>query len=327
MLTIGFLVNKLTLRGTEIALYDYADFNEKLLNNKSIVITRDYDVVKHEYDVDIKAYEKFKSRFDNIIYYRSPSDLDTIVETNKIDVLYIIKGGDKNDGLVTTKCKTIIHCVFNSTDPHGDYYCAISRNVNTNNNTNIPIFHHMVRVHDTDEHMRTELNIPSDAIVFGNYGGRDSFDIEYIKHAVNIVANNHMNIYFIFMNTEPFGQPNTKLIFLEGSSCLEKKRKFINTCDAMIYGRSLGETFGLACGEFSVCNKPIIANANPPHRFHIDTLGDAILLHNNLNELLNILVSFNKETKKINTTGYHNYTPIHVMNEFQQILDYLKCTN
>ena len=28
------------------------------------------------------------------------------------------------------------------------------------------------------------------------------------------------------------------------------KDHFLNTCDAMIYGRSLGESFGLSCGEF-----------------------------------------------------------------------------
>jgi hypothetical protein len=32
---IGFLSNKLTLRGTEIAMYDYADYNETILNNRS----------------------------------------------------------------------------------------------------------------------------------------------------------------------------------------------------------------------------------------------------------------------------------------------------
>jgi hypothetical protein len=46
--TIAFLSNKLTLRGTEVALYDYADYNEKILGNKSIIITRDYEKNKNE---------------------------------------------------------------------------------------------------------------------------------------------------------------------------------------------------------------------------------------------------------------------------------------
>jgi len=37
---VAFISNKLTLRGTEIALYNYADYNEKYLNNESIIITR-----------------------------------------------------------------------------------------------------------------------------------------------------------------------------------------------------------------------------------------------------------------------------------------------
>uniref|UniRef100_A0A6C0HJ50 Uncharacterized protein n=1 Tax=viral metagenome TaxID=1070528 RepID=A0A6C0HJ50_9ZZZZ len=40
---IAFLSNKLTLRGTEIAMYDYAEYNEILLGNKSIIITRNYN--------------------------------------------------------------------------------------------------------------------------------------------------------------------------------------------------------------------------------------------------------------------------------------------
>ncbi len=46
MKIVGFLSNKLTLRGTEIAVYDYADYNETILNNKSIIITRDYNKIK-----------------------------------------------------------------------------------------------------------------------------------------------------------------------------------------------------------------------------------------------------------------------------------------
>jgi hypothetical protein len=47
MKTIAFLSNKLTLRGTEVALYDYADYNEKILGNKSVIITRDYEIIKN----------------------------------------------------------------------------------------------------------------------------------------------------------------------------------------------------------------------------------------------------------------------------------------
>ena len=33
MITIGFFTTGLTYRGTEVAIYDYADYNEKILGN------------------------------------------------------------------------------------------------------------------------------------------------------------------------------------------------------------------------------------------------------------------------------------------------------
>ena len=97
---VGFLTNKLTLRGTEIAIYDYAHYNEKLLGNESFIITRSFETVKNGYDVDIKAYLKFKKRFPNVLYYDKTS-LDDLIEQNNIDVLYVIKSGGRNDGLFT----------------------------------------------------------------------------------------------------------------------------------------------------------------------------------------------------------------------------------
>ena len=104
---IGFLSNKLTVRGCEIAMYDYADFNETLLNNKSIIITRDFNRIQYEYDVSVDAYRKFHSRF-TVEYYATQQDIDRIVEKHGLTHLYIIKGGGF-DGLFSTKCKNLIH--------------------------------------------------------------------------------------------------------------------------------------------------------------------------------------------------------------------------
>ena len=92
---IAFLSNKLTLRGTEVAIFDYADYNEKILGNKSIIITRDYNIIKNEWDVDIKAYNKFKDRFE-VYYYQHQEDIDKIVLNNKVSHIFIEKAGIMN---------------------------------------------------------------------------------------------------------------------------------------------------------------------------------------------------------------------------------------
>lgn len=37
-MNIGFFVRHFTDRGTEVAIYDYAKYNEEILNNKSYII-------------------------------------------------------------------------------------------------------------------------------------------------------------------------------------------------------------------------------------------------------------------------------------------------
>jgi hypothetical protein len=317
-LIIGFIDNKLTLRGTTVALYDYADFNEKLLGNKSIIITRKFEDVIGEHDVDEKAYSNMLDRFQ-VVYYKNPKDLDNIVLENKLDVLYIIKSGKNDDNLNTTKCKTIIHCVFETTEPHGTYYCGISEWLNVRNSTNIPVLHHMIHVYDTDNNMRERLGIPSDAIVFGTYGGSDEME-SYVRNTIlNISSNINHNIYFIFMNITQFVN-SPRAIFLKGTNDMKIKREFINTCDAMLYTRIWGETFGLACGEFSICNKPIIAYKNPKDKFHINILTEKILLYESIDECNNILLNFDKYNIDVSANGYKKFTPDYVMNEFKQIL-------
>jgi hypothetical protein len=313
---IGFLSNKLTLRGTEIAMYDYAEFNETLLNNKSIIISRDYNSIKGEFDVSEDAYKKFKNRF-NVEYYINQSDIDDIVVKNGITHLYIIKAGNW-DGLISTKCKNLIHCVFTSNTPHGQVYSTISHDVNRICGTNFPVVPHMIRVYDTNDNMRSELNIPDEAIVFGRYGGVETFDIKFVYNSIKEILNKRNDIYFIFMNTSNF-YTHKNIIYLNGTTDMYIKRKFINTTDALLHAREGGETFGLTCGEFAVCLKPVITYNPSRERNHIDILQNHAILYNNFEELNKILSEFYKNKYNMNDNGYLQYTPENIMSIFNNV--------
>jgi hypothetical protein len=329
MTKIAFLSNSLTLRGTEVAMYDYADYNETLLGNRSVIITRPYEmtVKNNPVDVNILAYDKFINRF-NVFYYNNRDDIDKIIIKENIDILYIIKSGSNIDNLYTKLCKCVIHCVFTCITPHGDVYIPISEYLNYKFKTQWTVLPHMIRLYDTNDSLRSELNIPDDAIVFGTHGGKGSFNIDYIKKVVIDIVNNSKfnNIYFIFLNITPFyNNSNDRLIFLDGTSNMEYKRKFINTCNAMLYGRDNGETFGLCCGEFSMCNKPVIAsllgfNTRNFDKFHIQTLRNNIIIHNDYNRLYDILINWNKYNKDVSNNGYKKYTPEYVMDIFNKII-------
>jgi glycosyltransferase involved in cell wall biosynthesis len=314
VLTIGFLENKLTIRGTTRALYDYAHYNELILKNKSLIITRrpqDFS------NTTIQTYERFNKRF-NIIYYKTFKDIDKIVEENKLDILYITKSGNKQDKLYTTKCKCVIHCVFDTSDFHGNVYSPIGQCINTIFNTNYPVVPYMLSVHNTKENLRLSLDIPSNAKVFGYYGGDDSFNILFVIEL--ILELQIQDIYFIFMNIPNFCLNLSKknLIFLPGTNDEEYKRKFINTCDALLHARDRGESFGITCGEFAICNKPIITYGNSPETNHIELLDDQAIIYNDKSELYNIIINFKKY--KTQNTGYHKHAdPEYVMKIFKKV--------
>lgn len=323
MKIIAFLSNKLTLRGTEVAMYDYAHFNETILGNKSIIITRSYEITKNEIDSDEKAYKKFSDRFE-MGYYNDISDIDDLLESFKCDLLYVIKSG-QNDKLYSKKIKTMIHCVFDMSQPHGDIYVGISDFVvKKYGNEKYHVLPHIINIPNIDENLKHSLNIPENALVFGRYGGYDSFDIKFVHNVIEDIATKYSNIYFLFMNTINFcKKKHNNIIFLEGVTDLEYKSKFINTCDALIHARKSGETFGLTCGEFAIKNKVVITYGHSKDTAHLDIMGNNCIIYNNEKELGKILRNYDIYKSKIDVdnNGYKKFIPEYVMNIFRELIE------
>ncbi len=325
---IFFHLNRFSIRGTEIAIYDYAHYNEKILNNKSIIVVpsnfrekKDYNG-KNIHNDDI--YKKFNTRFE-MVTYDSLEQLEELTKTHNIDIFYNLKSGE-NDNFSVSGVKNINHCVFtyDQNNAHGDIYIPISSTIVPENMINYtPYVPHIVNLPlNCAENLRTLLNIPLDAIVFGRHGGWESFNIDFVKETIGEVINRH-NIYFVFLNTEPFIDSN-KVIFLNETADVEYKTKFINTCDVMIHARVEGESFGFSIAEFSVLNKPIITfwdseNKNPKHHHHIDVLQNSGLYYKNKDELYTILTTFKKETK-FEDKYYNLYSPEIVMKKFDEYI-------
>lgn len=298
MKTVGFYVDNFSERGTEVATYDYAHFNETILGNKSVIVTWNPTIPSP------KTFEKFKNRFQIVFC----DDLQSL----KLDVLYLLCYGNQKMNL-KLPYKTIKHCVFDTRFKGVDgetTYCAISQDINNRWKTEVPVLPHMINMPKTNERL---LTLPG--IVFGRYGGKDSFDIPFVQNVVKTIVYDCPHIYFLFLNTNKFyNHPN--IIFLEENTDLEYKQKFINSCDAMLHGRYQGETFGLACGEFAQ-SKPVITFSGSVERNHIDMLGENAVLYSSAAELFNILINFSNTFKP---NEYQKYTPEYVMNIFDKIL-------
>ena len=310
MTKIAFHSNQLCLRGTEVALYDYAKYNEELLGNKSIIISKHPDVWKYSHPL---AIEKFKKRFP-VYFYNDFNEVEKILDNNNVDIFYAIKAGI-NDGIVSTSRKSVNHVVFQNYEPHGNVYAYVSEWLGRMYNS--PFVPHMITVPEVNDDLRNDLNIPKNAIVYGRHGGAETFNLPFVYDVIKQILLKRSDIYFLFLYTNKFID-HKNVIYLEGNSDMEYKTKFINTCDAMLHARHQGESFGLSVGEFSIRNKPVITWTHGRDGAHIEMLGNRGIYYNNDVELFNILNNFVPDPTK-DWNAFKNYNSESVMKIFNNV--------
>ena len=314
-MNIGFHSNSLTLRGAEVALFDYALHNQTLLHNKSFVF------YKKQLQSDPNIIAKFQKHFP-VFAYESIDELESLAKEKHLDLMYFIKSGERDSNILKS-VPCAIHAVFPVAPDqfHGDRYAFVSEWLAKEySNQKLPFVPHMIDLPQVDGDLREELHIPSGATVLGYYGGSDSFNLPFVHQLIKEVLQKRDDLYFVFMNITPFAS-HERLIFLPGNSDMHYKMQFINTCDGMLHARGIGESFGIACGEFSIKGKPVITYAFSPQRSHIEILGDKAILYRGRKDLEQILLSFTRDIQnEKNWDAYSQYfSPAAVMQKFDEV--------
>jgi hypothetical protein len=183
----------------------------------------------------------------------------------------------------------------------------------------IPYVPHVIHLPEADRDLRDELRIPKDAMVFARYGGHETFDIPFAHEAVEQIARQSPSTFFVFMNTDRFCGDLPNIIHLEAAADPLRKARFIATSDAMLHARQRGETFGLAIGEFSIMNKPVLTWDGSPERCHLEILGDKAIRYSDAAGLSRLLRDF-KPDKSVDYDAYsREYSPEVVMARFKEI--------
>ena len=316
---IAFHDNQLCLRGTTIALFDNAYWGRYYLDIEPIIV-----YPKVSYYNDVRVLPKFQEEFQ-VFSYSGLDELNKIIETEECDYLFAIKGGNNPEEakIVSRSCPTLINAVAvcNKSHVHGDRFAMCSKWLSSLTNFEIPYVPHMVWLPDINEDLREELNIPQDALVIGRNGGPETFDLQFVKEAIRDSLKMRSNIYFLFQNTDKFIE-HERVINIPCSYDLEYKTKFINTCDAMLHARQVGESFGLSCAEFSIRDKPIITYLDSPERNHIDILKNKGLYYKNFGQIRGMLCGLTRDwIKELSGTwnAYEEYYPEPVMKKFKEV--------
>ncbi len=294
-MNIGFYIDEMNFRGVANSTYSYALNNKKLLKNKSIIFYN-----KKNFRNKSEVIKKFKKKFTSI-GVSSFKEIDSFQDKFNLDFLYTQKSGNKDDW-VSKNIRTLVHAVYPQklSQLHGYNYAFISEWLAYKfSNNKIPNVPYITESKNITSNLRKKLKIKNNKLVLGCHGGDSSFDMKFAQSAILNTVKNRRDIYFLFLNINKFCN-HPQVIFLKGTSDEIFKEKFINTCDAMIYGRSLGESFGLACAEFAVKYKDIISYKFNRHRCHKYYLPKKNYLeYSSYITLYNLLLNFKKKSSKI----------------------------
>ena len=167
------------LRGTTVAIYDWAYWTRHYLGVDPIIMYNS----KNQFN-DAGVIEKFSKEFP-VFSYDDKSEIDTILSKNNCDAFLMEKGG-KPDGIISTVAKNLVNAISicSVSDIHGDVYAMGSKWLSKITDYQIPYVPYMVHLPDVEGDMREELSIPKDALVFGRNGGWETFDLPFVKKAI-----------------------------------------------------------------------------------------------------------------------------------------------
>jgi hypothetical protein len=312
-MTVAFHSNTLTVRGSENALWDYAEFNESLLGNRSIIAVADRPGIGEN-----PTLARWRTRFP-VLVYKNRDDLERKLNRENVETIYLIKPGHF-DGLLVPGVKNCIHAMYHTDEFHGDAFAFVSgwlsREATGREDSYVP---HLLRRFESKEDFRGELGIPRGARVFGRHGGAESFNISFVRRAIVRHARRHLEDHFVFLNTLPLegSEQLTNVHYLPATIDPALKGKFLATCDAMIHGQWHGETFGMAPGEFAVLGKPVLTFAGARVRAHLEMLGEAAIFYCSEKELEEKIRAF--QPRKVRAEGYERVAdPIQVMKIFSK---------
>ena len=326
---ILFHAEQLNYRGTTNSILEYAHYNQEILGNESVIVYSQEQPEGLDVGSVPEVIENVQSRFKTLTYENN-DHLNNLAAD--YDLFYSQRAGErvdshtKRENAVITSTKMGVHCVFQWYDPHGDVYAYISEWMSNNiaklyNAPVMPWVPYIVDLPEPNYDTRAHLGIGRDKFVIGRFGGYNTFDIPLSQKVVERIARERDDIVFIFANTQPFcDHPN--VLFMGPFLGQQQKSNYINSCDAFIHARWLGESFGLAIAESLFFNKPVLACDIGFDRNHVETLKPFDLIYKENDEddlyrrILELRYKVGIDYRKL---MIDQYNPRNVMGKFKEV--------
>ena len=315
--------HQLDQRGTGKVPLDYARALRAHTGHEVVIVTsglspneslprtaKEFQVLTYDKKVDVNPAGEVRAA------------IEQLVKREKIDFMQLIKYGH-DDQVTPENCRTGAHCVFIMTQPHGTVYAGVSATLAKKFGQQLFV-PHIVKAVPPSQDMRKQLGLPADAFVVGRHGGFETFDIPFVHAAVREALTRRPDLHFVFLSTKPFVE-HERVIHIPWVETEQEKADIVHCCDAMLHARTMGETFGLAVGEFSAANKPVITWSGRGHagydRAHLDILGSKALQYHQQADLVNILTKLDRKfTRSLNWDVYtQRFSDAAVTRQYQEV--------
>ncbi|MEM8700676.1 MAG: hypothetical protein AAGF82_02535 [Pseudomonadota bacterium] len=293
-----------------VALYDYARGCQDILGHEVMV----YFSEPHS---DPAVLDKYREALQLVPLPRG-RDHCQFSEPHKLDFCYFIRDG-RERLLGLSAGRTGIHAVFRHFEPHGDVYAYVSDWLSDwMTGGQAPAVPHMVSLPDDPGSLRPELGISKDAFVVGRYGGFDQFNIPFAHAAVVEALARRSNLHFLFVNTQKFLE-HPRAHFLPPVINPAEKSRFINSCDAGLNAKKIGESFGLAIVEFLHFGKPVFSWAGGMDQNHVCLTPKRDWNYRTRRDLLRLLTEYVPDPADSDTArnSVECYRPEPVMRRFE----------
>lgn len=308
---IGFQAGAINERGMSVALYDYARGVQTILGHEAIVFYS-------ESHSDPSVVDKFRKSL-RLVPIRPGEDARSVSEPHKLDFCYFIRDGRRRP-LEISADRIGVHAVFRHFEPHGDVYAYVSDWLSDwMTGSQAPAVPHIVDLPEAEGDMRSDLGLPADAFVVGRYGGFDQFNIPFAQSAVAEALERRSNLYFLFVNTEKF-LDHQRALFLPPVVQPGDKSRFINSCDAGLNAKKIGESFGLAIAEFLYFGKPVFSWAGGMDQNHVHLTPERDWNYRTRRDLLALLTDYrpNAMDSDLARRSVDQFRPEPVMQRFDK---------
>jgi glycosyltransferase involved in cell wall biosynthesis len=138
------------------------------------------------------------------------------------------------------------------------------------------------------QNLRSELGIPSNAVVLGRVGRPDLGDDQFISSVLSEVYQQPENtknpLFFISMGVKAPELPSSisaaqhKVISLQPTTDANRLSSFYNTIDILLHRRVEGETFGMINAEAMMHGKVVVSHLSNVDNAQVEILGDTGLI-------------------------------------------------